>query len=166
MQMAPETLVKTKEPVDSDRRQQKRNREAGRINSEKKNAAGNRFRIGGERQDGRENRADAWRPSEGECEAQQEAAGYARKSPAGFCAFFSLRSEIMEADIAIEPASQRWPGKKNKCDREQLHRAKHSPGTHGFSPRTPPEDRGAKRQHAADHESRSNRQFDQPPDQV
>src|SRR6266581_8909091 len=124
--MTPETLVKTQEPVDSDRRQQEGNREAGRINSEKKDAARNRFRVCRERKDGGENRADARRPPEGKRETQQEAAGYSGEGPAGFCLFFRLSAEVVEADIAIEPASQRRAGQKNECDRKQLHGADES----------------------------------------
>src|SRR5690349_13084062 len=134
MQMAPKTLVKTQEPVDSDGRQQKWNRESRGINGQQKHAARNCFRIGGERQDRGENRTNARRPPKSKCEAQKEPTGDSGKRATSFGAFRVLRAEIVEADIAIEPASERGAGKKNQSNRKQLHGAKNPSGTHRVSP--------------------------------
>ncbi len=57
-------------------------------------------------QNGRENRTDAGRPAEGEREAEQETAGDAGERPSGLGLFLRLAAQIVEADVAIQPARQ------------------------------------------------------------
>src|ERR1700693_755852 len=113
MQVSPESLVKTEKLVDSNRGEQEGDRKARRIHCQQKNAARNRLRVCGQHQDGGENRADARRPAKGECEAEKETAGHARKRGAGPGFFLRLAAEIVKAQIAVEPARQRRSSEEN-----------------------------------------------------
>jgi len=86
--------------------------QAGGINREEKDAAGDGVAGGGESQNGGENGADAGRPAEGEREAQEEAAPDA-----------GLRDAAAEVDVTIEPAGHRRAEKADERERKKVRSA-------------------------------------------
>ena len=86
--------------------------QAGGINREEKDAAGDGVAGGGKSQNGGENGADAGRPAEGEREAQEEAAPDA-----------GLRDAAAEVDVTIEPAGHRRAEKADERERKKVRSA-------------------------------------------
>src|SRR5258708_8827106 len=115
MEIFSKVLVENHELADAERGEQERNGEAGGVDGEEEEAAGNGVAGGGERENGGEDRADARRPAEGEREAQEEAAPDAR-----------LRGAAAEVDIAIQPAGHRRAEKADKREREKMRSAQSS----------------------------------------
>src|ERR1700674_2746304 len=121
MQVAAETLVKTQKAVNREGSQQEGNGETRGVNGEQENATRNCLGIGGEHQDGGEDRADARRPAEREREAEQEPAGHTGKRPTGLGLTLGLSTEVTEADIAIEPARHRGARQENQRYGKELY---------------------------------------------
>src|SRR5690348_6169816 len=102
MQMATKALVEPEKLIDPQGSEQKRNGQARGIESEKKNATGNRFGRRGHGQYAGEYRSDTRCPTERESKTEQEAAENA--SEWAFAAFLSgvLAAQIAEVHVAIE----------------------------------------------------------------
>src|SRR5258708_28282000 len=112
MEIFSKVLVENHELADAERGEQERNGEAGGVDGEEQDAAGNGVAGGGERENGGENRADAGRPAEGEREAEEEAAPDAR-----------LGGAAAEVDITIQPARYRRTEKADEGKREKMRSA-------------------------------------------
>ena len=108
--MATKLLIKAQEAADAERRDEKRDRETGGIDRQQKNSLPDRVARGRDREHAGENRADAGRPAEGEGETHQEAA---RGS--------GLSAEILETNVAIEPARERRTEQKNQGDGDEVY---------------------------------------------
>src|SRR6266699_4864351 len=79
MQVAAKALVEAEKWIDAQRREQKRNCQAGGIEGQKKNAARNRLGRGGHGQHAGQDWPDAGSPAKSEGKAEQKAASNARK---------------------------------------------------------------------------------------
>ena len=77
-QVAPEALQEADERTDRHRRQDERNAEPQRVDEQQAHAGAEARLVGGQRQHGRQHRADARRPAEGEGQPHDEGAGQAR----------------------------------------------------------------------------------------
>src|SRR6266851_840102 len=102
--MAPESLVKMQKTVDASGGEQEENRESRRVHRKQQDTAQNCLTIRGKNKDSGENRTNAWRPAESECEPEQETAGDACKRPALLSFSIGLPSEIVKSNITIQPA--------------------------------------------------------------
>src|SRR5258708_18119422 len=101
MEIFSKVLVENHELADAERREQEGNGEAGGVNGEEQDAAGDSVAGGGKRENGGEDRANAGRPAEGEREAEEEAAPDA-----------GLGGAAAEVNIAIEPEPSK--GRKSR----------------------------------------------------
>src|SRR5208282_1664062 len=103
MQMAPKALIKFQESADSQRRDQKRNRQSGRVTREKKNSLADGVARRRNSQHARKDRSDARCPPKRKRKSHQKPAGRAWLPP-----------QIPEMDVPIEPARKRRTKQKNK----------------------------------------------------
>src|ERR1700682_6731906 len=106
MEILSKVLVENHELADAERGEQEGNGQAGGINGEEQHPAGDGSAGGGESENGGEDRADAGRPTEGEREAEEEAAPDA-----------GLGGTAAEVDVAIEPAGHRRAEKADGGER-------------------------------------------------
>src|SRR5438477_1766866 len=110
--MFSEALIELEKLSDTDGRQQKRNRQSGGVSRQQQHAAENCRARGGQRENCRENRPDARRPTECKRESEQESAPNSR-----------LLGCTAQMHVAIQPASQSRAKKSNHRQREKVHRA-------------------------------------------
>src|SRR6266446_5887864 len=110
MQVLSEALIKLQELSDAERRQQKGNRQASRIDREQQYAARNRIARRCQRQHRRQDWPDARRPTKRKREPQQESAPNSR-----------LSRRTPQMHVAIQPARQRRPEKSNNRKREKVY---------------------------------------------
>src|SRR5438128_6214510 len=111
--MLSEALIKLKKLPDTNRGQQKGNRQAGRIGGQKQYTAKNGFTRRCECKDGSKNWSDARRPTKRKCKTKKKTAPNAR-----------LLGCAAQVDVAIQPARQCRAEKSNHRKRKEMNCAK------------------------------------------
>src|SRR5262249_3645151 len=112
VQILSKALVELQELANAESGEQEGNRETCRIHSEEQHAARNRVAGSCKSKHGRENRADAGRPSERECKAEEKAAPDS-----------GLFAATAQVDVAIEPARHRRAEESDDGEREEMNGA-------------------------------------------
>src|SRR5271165_287029 len=95
-----EAVVELQKTLDAERCQQKRHRQSGRIDGEKKDAFPNCVLGCGESEHNRENRTDAGRPSKGKSKSNDKSA------PGGRTAFKAMQSRVRQQGLDLQQAGQ------------------------------------------------------------
>src|SRR5437588_4491327 len=110
MKIFSKVLVENHELADAQSGKQKGNGEPGGVDGEQQNAASDGLAVCRKNEHGTKDRADTRSPAESECEAEEEAAPYAR-----------LRSFGAKMDVAIEPARHRRAEEADRGKREKMY---------------------------------------------
>src|SRR5260370_9780019 len=112
VEILPKILVEDHEPADAEGSEQKRNRQAGRINGQEQHTPCNRVAAGGKKEHRTKDGTNTRSPAESKGEAKKEAA-----PDAGLCGFAA------EVHVPIKPARHGGTEKADEREREEMRSA-------------------------------------------